>query len=350
MKYPKLLEPLRIDGLTLPNRIVMPPLISLRSNEAGEVTQRNIDHYQNSVGPGLVIVEVTAVLPEGRVSRRQLGAYSDGHTEGLAKLAKIIHDSGAAAGIQLHHAGIKAFQGPWMETEGNSEEREHIPDLTRIDLERVGQAFVAGTLRAVAAGFDIVELHGAHGYLLSQLLSPLANQRKDKYGGSLENRRRFLLETFRAARDAVAGRAMVTCRLGAADGVAGGFTLDEGRDTAARLVEEGVKMLDVSNGVDGAPDIRPADSPHSSVLHLAREIKSQVDVPVIGVGGIRRPELAERALEDQMADLIAIGRGMLADPAWARKTIAGKSHTISICQECRRCFHFTEPARCPARS
>jgi NADPH2 dehydrogenase len=127
-----------------------------------------------------MIVEATAVLPDGRVSRSRLGAYSDRHTDGLAKLARIIHDSGAVAGIQLHHTCMKAFQGPWMEPEGQSEKTERIPDLTQVDLEQVGQAFVAGALSASSAGFGIIELHSAHGYLLSQLLSPLANWRKNR--------------------------------------------------------------------------------------------------------------------------------------------------------------------------
>jgi NADPH2 dehydrogenase len=350
MSYKKLLEPFRIAGLKLPNRIVMPPLISLGANEAGEVTERHIEHYRNSVGPGLMIVEVTAVLPEGRVSQRQLGIYSDRHREGLARLAGIIHESGAAAGIQLHHAGLKAFQGPWIETEAHSDDTRQAPDLARIDLRRIGQAFVTAARRAASAGFDVIELHNAHGYLLSQLLSPLTNNRKDRYGGSLENRQRFLFETLRAVQDAVGSDALITCRLGAADGRPGGLTLDEGCDTASRLEEEGVRILDISGGVEGAPDIRPANSAYSSILHLARAIKGQVSIPVIGVGGIRTPERAEQALEDEMADLVAIGRGILADPAWARKTIANEPHTISICRECTPCFHFTEPVRCPARS
>jgi 2,4-dienoyl-CoA reductase-like NADH-dependent reductase (Old Yellow Enzyme family) len=349
MSFPRLLEPIRIAGLSLANRIVMPPLISLSANEAGEATERHVDHYRNSVGPGLMIVEVTAVLPEGRVSQRQLGIYADRYVKGLARLAEIIHESGAPAGIQLHHAGAKAFQGPWMATEAHRGDAGPSPAVSTLDLKSVRRAFAEGARRAVSAGFDVIELHNAHGYLLSQLLSPLTNHRQDEYGGPLRNRQRFLFETLRAVQDVVADQALITCRLGAADGRAGGLTVEEGCDTAARLEEEGLELLDVSGGVDGAPDIRPENSPFSSLLHLARAIKSRVSIPVIGVGGLRTPELAEQALQEEMADLVAVGRGILADPAWARKTIAGEHEGISLCRECSPCFHFTEPAKCPAR-
>ncbi len=169
MRYPKLLAPLHIGGLTLSNRIVMPPLFSLRSNDTGEVTPAHLEHYSRCSGPGLIIVEITAVLPEGRVSSRQVGAYSDRHIEGLASLAENIHAGGAVAGIQIHHAGLKSFQGSWMETEKRIDAK--YTDLDSFELEPIGQAFVAAARRVVAAGFDLVELHSAHGYLLSQLLS-----------------------------------------------------------------------------------------------------------------------------------------------------------------------------------
>ncbi|MDD2336923.1 MAG: hypothetical protein PHD01_10150 [Geobacteraceae bacterium] len=350
MKYPLLLTPLQIDNLTLSNRIVMPPMVTFLSEDDGLVTQAHLEHYERSSGPGLVIVEGTAVLPEGRISRRQLGICSDRHIEGLARLARIIHAGGAIAGIQLHHAGATAFV--------EKKKYQHfLPILFRLwkqqimvsGLIRIREAFRNAARRAVEAGFDIIEIHGAHGYLFSQFLSPLKNWRLDRYGGSLENRRRFLLEVFRAISLETADRAVATCRLGIADRNRMGFRLSEGLSTASTFEGEGAKLLDVSFG-SGIPNFVQQDgSPYSGRLHLAHEAKMVVGIPVIGGGGIRHPDLAEQALQDSMADLIYVGRGILADPAWAQKTIEGKPESIIPCRNCSFCFHFTDSSKCPAR-
>jgi 2,4-dienoyl-CoA reductase-like NADH-dependent reductase (Old Yellow Enzyme family) len=216
-------------------------------------------------------------------------------------------------------------------------------------LHRIKEAFRNASRRAVEAGFDIVELHAAHGYLFSQFLSPLKNWRIDKYGGSARNRRRFLLEVCRTVHTEVAGRALVTCRLGVADGHRGGLSLSEGLSIASILEKEGMKLLDISSGSGTPLHVRPEQSMYSGRLHLAHQTKMRVRIPVIGGGGIRSPELANKALQDNMADLIYVGRGILADPAWAQKTIEGKPDSISICRECRICFHFSDHSRCPAR-
>jgi NADPH2 dehydrogenase len=350
MKYPLLLTPLQIDTLTLSNRIVMPPMVTFLSEDDGLVTQAHLDHYERSSGPGLVIVEGTAVLPEGRIGSRQLGIYSDRHIEGFARLARTIHASGAIAGIQLHHAGATAF----ME---KGKYRHLVPIIYRLckqqimvsGLVRIREAFRNAARRAVEAGFDIVEIHGAHGYLFSQFLSPLKNWRIDRYGGSLENRRRFLLEVFRAISLETADRALTTCRLGVADRNSRGFHLSEGLSTAATLEREGAKLLDVSCG-SGVPGyVQPDGSPYSGRLHLAHEAKMAVKIPVIGGGGIRHPDLAEQALQDSMADLVYVGRGILADPSWAQKTIEGRPESIIPCRNCSFCFHFIDSSKCPAR-
>jgi 2,4-dienoyl-CoA reductase-like NADH-dependent reductase (Old Yellow Enzyme family) len=150
-------------------------------------------------------------------------------------------------------------------------------------------------------------------------------------------------------RDEVGDEALVTCRLGVEDKDSGGFTLEEGRDTASMLVGEGAKILDISHGIDRPQRPEAEGSPYSSLLHLSRSVKDEVNVPVIGVGGVLHPEQAEKALADDMADLIAVGKGLLADPGWARKTIAGEAESIAVCRQCERCFHFTDPSKCPAR-
>jgi NADPH2 dehydrogenase len=348
MKYPLLLAPLQIDKLTLPNRIVMPPMVTFLAGNNGLVTQKHVEHYKRSSGPGLVIVEGTAVSPEGRMSHRQLGIFSDRHTQGLAKVAQVIRQAGSVAGIQIHHAGVTAF----------AEKYQRLPaifyrlakqQLMVSGLNGIREAFKAAARRAVEAGFDIIEIHAAHGYLFSQFLSPLKNWRIDRYGGSIENRRRFLFEVYRAADEEVGGRALVACRLGIADGHIRGLTLSDGLATASALEKEGMKLLHVSSGSGTPGNIKPEGSPYSARLHLAHEAKKALRIPVIGGGGIRHPDLAERALQDGMADLIWVGHGILADPAWARKTSEGKPESISLCRECKNCFHFTDASKCPAR-
>jgi 2,4-dienoyl-CoA reductase-like NADH-dependent reductase (Old Yellow Enzyme family) len=208
---------------------------------------------------------------------------------------------------------------------------------------------VAAARRVVKAGFDAIELHGAHAYLISQFLCPALNLREDAYGGTLKNRARFALELVKAVQSAVGDRCLVYMRLGAADGIANGLTLEEGQQVARWLVEAGLQMLHISSGVGGAPTAQNPDSPWSPIMQLAGAVKSVVDVPVIGVNGIKRPEQAEAALADGMVDLIAVGRAMLADPLWASKALAGRSDEISYCRACPRCGHYKHPFVCPAR-
>lgn len=174
MNYQRLRAPLRVGSLTLQNRIVMPPMVTDMAQDDGLVTQAHLDHYRRSSGPGLVIVEAAAVLPEGRISRRQLGIYADGQVEGLARLAEIIHSGGAAAGVQVHHAGALAFQETGKQGFGQKFVRFlRLWNLQLMvsGLRRIREAFGSAARRAVDAGFDIIELHAAHGYLFSQFFS-----------------------------------------------------------------------------------------------------------------------------------------------------------------------------------
>ena len=271
--YDLLLSPLRIQGLTLPNRIVMPPMVTFLAGDDGMVTRAHRDHYGQSAGPGLMMVEGTAVLPEGRIDRRQLGIWSDQHIEGLSEVANTIHSTGAVAGIQIHHAGATAF----AEARGPRAYRRIPPILARLlvqqfgtsSLARISDAFRDAGRRAAEAGFDVIELHAAHGYLFSQFLSPAKNWRVDRYGGSIENRSRFLVEVFRAVQEGVAGRALVTARIGVVDRHKHGLTLSDGLSVALRLEDEGAPLLSISCG-SGIPDsVRPEGSPYSPRMHLA---------------------------------------------------------------------------------
>lgn len=351
----KLALPLKIDKWQSKNRVVLPPMVTWAANPDGSITDYNLQHYASFQDVGLVIAEATAVSPEGRLSARQIGAFSDEHLPGLSRLAKTIHDQGALAAIQLHHAGgqtnLENTHGLPLLAPSAVTRGQVLPlAMSKADIERVQENFVAAARRAMQAGFDAIELHGAHGYLISQFLSPAMNLRQDEYGGTLENRARFALEVLEKVRAAIGDNCLIYIRFGAADGIANGLTLEEGRQVAEWLVQSGARMLHVSGGVGGAPTVGSADEGNwSATLRLAAQIRPVVDVPVIGVGGIIHPEQAEATLAADMVDLIAVGKAMLADPLWASKALGHIQTPISFCRACPRCGHFKHPFTCPAR-
>jgi 2,4-dienoyl-CoA reductase-like NADH-dependent reductase (Old Yellow Enzyme family) len=343
----------------MPNRVVMPPLVVWKAGTDGSVTQATLDHYEASAGAGMVIVEATAVSPEGRLARSQLGIFEDRHVEGLSGLAASIHSRGAVASIQIHHAGRNTnrenTQGLVLVAPSAVASRLGSPAadvpaaLDESGIERILDCFAQAARRAKVAGFDAVEVHGAHGYLVSQFLSPLANRRDDRWGGNLENRARFLREALRRIRQAAGGDLLASCRLGVADGIPGGLTLEEGLQVAQWLEEDGVPYLHVSSGLGDPPRLGPDGSPWSDRLLLAAEARKRLRIPVIGVGGLVTPEQADRALGEGLADLVAIGRGLLADPQWVRKALGERQGSIHLCRQCPFCHHFRHPERCPAR-
>ncbi len=351
---PRLHAPLHIGRLELPNRVVMPPLVVWKATDDGIVTPALLEHYRRSAGPGLVIVEATAVSPEGRLAREQIGIFEDRHIEGLSRIAAIIRAAGAAASIQLHHAGrnttLENTFGLPLVAPSAVAAKDVVPEaLSEEGIERILGCFATAARRAADAGFDAVEIHGAHGYLASQFLSPLANRRDDRWGGSLENRARFVREAARRMREAVGGRLLVSCRLGAADGDPSGLTVDEGIQVAQWLESDGMPFIHVSTGIGSAPKLAPEGSPWSDRLLLGAAVKKAVGIPVIGIGGIIDPDQAERALAEGLVDLVAVGRAMLADPEWSVKTLAGRDDEIWRCRQCRICQHFRHAERCPAR-
>jgi NADPH2 dehydrogenase len=315
----RLFSPLAVKGLELRNRIVMPPMASSLATEDGAVTEKHFDYYLTRAGVGLIIVEHTFIEPAGRHKPKQLAVYDDRFLPGLKKLAEKIREAGPGVALQLAHAGSNSASSP--EPVGPSAVPHPVSgrvprELTRADLTELLVAYRAAARRAVAAGFSAVEIHGAHGYLLNQFLSPLTNKRRDEYGGSLENRLRFPLEVVTAVREEVGPRYPILYRLGADDNMAGGFTLAEARQIAPKLVEAGVDILDISGGLGGG---RPAGAPPAYFAPLAAGIKEVVPVPVILTGGITTPRLAEELLQQGKGDLIGIGRALLAEPDWPRR-------------------------------
>ncbi len=357
MVHTLLLSTFDLGRLTLSNRIVMPPMVIWQAGEDGKVNQAHLEHYRASVGAGLCIVEATVVSPEGRLAATQLGAFDDAQVEGLRQLAELIRAGGSLPGIQLHHAGSKTthkknYGLPILAPTDIEDAPDGTAALNEDEIFRIVRDFADAAERVADAGFQYIELHGAHGYLGSQFLSPARNRRSDSWGGNLEGRTRFLVEITTAVKARLSSRAqppVVGMRLGVADGEPGGLVLSEGMQAAQILVAAGVQLLHVSHG-GSLPGFADDESRWSPTLRLAEAVRPLVSVPVIGVGEIRTPDEAEDALSLGVADLIAVGRGQLADPGWARKVITHQSGAIEICQDCKpKCFHFSEPSKCPAR-
>lgn len=327
-----LFDPLTVRHCTFRNRVVMPPIAIERATAEGAVTERHLEHYAAIAadGPGLVIVEHSYIRRDGRVSDKQLGVHSDGLVPGLARLAEVIKQGGAAACLQITHCGSRTSRalvgaqpvGPWtIPVPGDAE----IPRPLRVEeIRQLRAAFVEAAERARKAGFDAVEVHGAHGYLLSQFASPLTNQRTDDYGGSATNRLRFSCETIAAVKERVGDRLLVLYRFGADDLVPGGLTPEDAEAVVPLLAEAGVDILDVSGGLGGSGRDRFAEQGY--FVLLAARMRRAAGVPVIGVGNVREPEYADRVVREGLVDLIAVGRAQLAEPDWvaaARRALTG---------------------------
>jgi len=353
-----LFSPVRLGELELPNRIVIAPMCQY-SAEAGCATDWHMIHLGQMAlsGAGLLILEATGVLPEGRISPADLGLYSDENEAALARvLAAVRRYSDMPIGIQLGHAGRKASsRAPWdggkllLPDEGGwtrvapsaitLSADEPAPDaLDAAGLERIREAFVAAARRADRLGIDLIELHGAHGYLLHQFLSPLSNQRTDAYGGSLENRMRFPLEVFDAVRAVFPKGKPVGIRISASDWVDGGWDLEQSIVFARAIEALGCDFIHVSSGgLSGAQQI-PLKPGYQ--IHFAEAIKQVVTMPVIGVGLITEPEHAESIVADGEADLVALARGMLYDPHWPWHAAARLGAKVHAPKQYWRC----EPA------
>ena len=323
---PRLSDPLPVKGITLRNRIVMPPMQTQLATSRGEVTDKLVEHYtRRAVGPSLIIVEHSYVVPEGKLTENQLGIYDDRLIEGLARLVRSVHEKGTPIAIQINHAGrlasskIIGMQPVAPSPVPASPTAETPRELSREEIETVADRFVLAAEKAVAAGFDAVEVHGAHGFLLNQFCSPLANQRTDRYGSSLDGRMKLSIQVVTEIRKKVGGAYPLLYRLGAEDHLAGGLTLEDTGEIAVKLAQAGVDIVDVSGGLGGS---RPPDMKGEGYyVHLAEGIKKKVSIPVIGVGGIVTAEFADQVVRSGRADLVAVGRAMLTDPDWATKAL-----------------------------
>lgn len=324
---PNLLSTLEVKGLVLKNRIVMPPMANNMATEEGKITPGLVEHYlaRAKAEVGLLIVEHAYVAPMGRANKNQLGVHDDRVISELRELVDAVHAAGARIGSQITHAGgatTSAVLGTTPEAP-SAVQHPRGPEVPRElgvkELAALAGTFAAAARRVKTAGFDMVEIHGAHGYLLNQFYSPLTNRRKDAYGGDREKRLRFPLEVVEAVRLEVGPDFPVFYRLGADDLMPGGLTAEDAKFAAPRLVEAGVDLLDVSGGLGGS---RPEGAKPGYFVPLAVAVKSVVQAPVLVTGGIREPAFADQIIRDGKADLVGIGRALLADPEWARKAIA----------------------------
>ncbi|MEW6335612.1 MAG: NADH:flavin oxidoreductase [Thermodesulfobacteriota bacterium] len=322
---PGLFDPITIKGLQLKNRVVMPPMATHWADDTGETAEKHIRHYaaRANAGVGLIILEHAYVHPGGRAGVAQLGIHDDARIPGLSRLAGAIRTGGSASGIQITHAGSKTTQAvigrqptaPSDVTDPVSGETPRA--LSTDEIQSLVNAYAEGARRAAAAGFDVIELHGAHGYLLGQFLSPLTNRRTDRYGGDVNGRLTFAREVIGAVRQAVGEQFPLFYRLGADDMTPGGLTAEEGRQAAGILAEAGIDCIDVSGGLVGTG--RDRFTEQGFFVPLAEGIKKAVSVPVIGVGNIQNADYADRVVREGRIDLVAIGRALLGNPLWAEE-------------------------------
>jgi NADPH2 dehydrogenase len=328
---PRLLDPLKIGSLELRNRIVMPPMATGYAGTKGEVTEKLLKHYADrSNDLGLLIVEHSFVALEGRGSMNQLGVYSDDLISGLTRLVEVAHENGTPIAIQLNHGGgissseITGIKPVAPSSVMHPQIGVEIPhQLNLVEIEGVIDTFRDAARRGFEAGFDAIEVHGAHGYLLGQFISPVTNKRLDNYGGSLENRVRLSRRIVEEIKRDLGSNYPVFYRIGVEDSVLypGGLTLQKGVEAARMIVGAGVDIIDVSGGLGGG---RPEGlvGPGFFVPHAAA-VKEVVDVPVIGVGGIQTAEEADKIIRSGKVDLVAVGRAYLSEPRWA--TIATRA-------------------------
>jgi 2,4-dienoyl-CoA reductase-like NADH-dependent reductase (Old Yellow Enzyme family) len=334
---PALLTPLTLRGVTFRNRIVMSPMCQY-SAEEGMCNDWHLVHLGSRAvgGAALIIVEATGVTRDGRISPADMGIWSDAHVEPLARVARFVHEQGTVAGIQLAHAGRKASTlppwqggGPILKPEEGGwtvvgpspipfAEGSPVPvPLDEAGIDAVVDAFEAAARRSLAAGFRVIEIHAAHGYLLHQFLSPLSNHREDRYGGSLENRMRLTLRVAERVRGAMPEELPLFVRVSATDWAEGGWDAEQSVELAKRLQEIGVDLIDVSSG-GAVPRVRIPVGPGYQVP-FARRIRHEAGIRTGAVGLITEPRQAEEILENGDADLIILARELLRNPYWAQR-------------------------------
>ncbi|MFN2286207.1 MAG: NADPH dehydrogenase NamA [Anaerolineae bacterium] len=332
-----LFTPLTLRGLTLRNRIMMAPMCMYCADTDGIATDWHLSHYHARAqgGVGLILTEATAVEPRGRISINDLGLWDDAQVAPFARIAKLVRAEGAALGVQLAHAGRKA----WSAERGFGPETPVAPSavayndasnkphaLTLDEIDALVQRWQAAAQRNEMAGLDVIEIHGAHGYLIHEFLSPLSNHRDDVYGGDLHNRMHFLLRVVDAVREVWPAKKPLFVRLSSSDWVDGGLTLDDTVVIARALREHGVDLIHCSGG--GMSGARPPATGPGYMIPFAERIRREAGIPTAAVGLITAPELADAVIRNEQADLVALGRELLRHPHWPLAAAQALGHDV----------------------
>lgn len=348
MELEHLFTPYHIKNCKLRNRIVMPGLASFLIEDDGSITDKTIEHYRLRAagGPAMVIVEACAVSPEGIVSPHQARLYDDRFVDGLARIAGVMRTEGSIPAVQLHHGGrqtsikvikrkpVAASPIPCPTIRGDVE------PLTIDGIQELIQKFGQSAQRALQAGFELIEIHGAHGYLINQFLSRFSNIREDAYGGDLEGRTRFARETVQEVRNRIGPDFPLSFKISAQEFVKEGLTVEESIEILQILIDAGIDMVQVSAGNDATAEwiSQPMFMDKACLADSAAEIKRALRIPVMAVGRINDPVVADGIIKEDKADLVCIGRGLLADPKFPKKAEQGRFDDIRMCIACNTCM------------
>ena len=343
-----LFTPFRIKNLTLKNRIVLPPLASFLIEKGGAITDRAVEHYRRRAagGPAMVIMEACAVSPEGVVSENQARIDSDRLLDGLARIAAAIKAEGAVPAIQIHHAGRQTSAKvisrlPLAPSPLSCPAiRGAVAPLTVEQIRDLVEKFADAAVRSREAGFELLEIHGAHGYLINQFLSRYSNIRQDGYGGDIAGRTRFARDIITEIRRRLGPSFPVSFKISAQEFVPDGLTVAESIDILTLLVTAGIDAVQVSAGNDSTPEwiCQPMFMRKACLADSAAAIKKALNIPVMAVGRINDPWTADGIIAKGMADLVCIGRGLMADPEMPIKAQEERFDEIRTCIACNTCM------------
>ncbi len=340
-----LFEPYRVGNLEVRNRWVRSATWDGTADESGAVTDNSVAIYRElgEGGVGLIVSAYAFVSARGQANPGQYGVHTDDMIPGLRRMTEAVHEGGARIALQIVHAGINSG---YLSKKGieplamsrmpgyNWSHRE----MTSEDIEGIIADFATAAVRAREAGFDAIQLHGAHGYLMSQIESPIFNRRSDRWGGSAENRRRFHLEVIRKTRQAMGDDFTLMIKFGLQDDREGGLALEEGLETAKQMVVEGIDSIEVSAGVgNAAPAVKESDPERWYFRERTAALKQMVSVPVIAVGGIRSLEMAKGIVENRQADMVSMCRPFIREPGLIARWESG-DRKAARCISCNRCF------------
>ena len=341
----------KIKDLEIKNRFVLPPMVCFSfGGDDGFVAEENLGHYDklSKGGSGLIIVEATCVNKKGRLSKDQFGIWDDKYIDGLSKIVDICHKNDSKVFIQLHHAGLRTSKSINEDTISSSDYdngKVRARALTKGEIHSIQEDFINAAIRAEKAGFDGIELHGAHSYLLTQFFSSKVNKRSDEYGGSLENRMRIATELMEKIKKKVSPAFLVGMRMGCNEN-----DLATSIEMAKAFEDMGVDYLHVSTGFDNTPiDVElPEDFPCNWIVYGGTKIKENVKIPVITVNSITTEDQIRYLIENNLVDFVAVGRSQLADHNFVNHIRDGED--IITCIKCKPCKWFTDGRKCPRYS